>query len=136
MRSTALAGVISLVIVVSLIGFGFAQQNQSLEEELLRLESELSSSGYSWLVDYTGDIGPKIEVYEKDGNELIALFENLRENEYNKIYLDGSSGAGLGESEQDTFDLRVADGSVEKINSEILQKKRRIDEIKKELKNG
>lgn len=50
---------------------------------------------------------PKIEIYELDGNEIVAQFDSLKDNEYNKVYLIGWGG------EQDTFDLRVLNGSVE-----------------------
>src|SRR3989344_3309098 len=57
---------------------------------------------------------PKIEVYEKDGNKVIAEFKSLNSNQYNKIFLDGSSGAGLRDGySQDIFDLKILDGSVE-----------------------
>ena len=50
---------------------------------------------------------PKIEVYEINGSEIIASFNNLTDNEYNTVYLTNLSG------EQDTFDLRVVGGSLE-----------------------
>jgi hypothetical protein len=50
---------------------------------------------------------PGIEIYEKDGKEIIAEFTNLRENEYNQVFLTNLQG------EQDTFDLKIVDGSVE-----------------------
>lgn len=50
---------------------------------------------------------PKIEVYEIGETNLITEFENLTEDEYNKVYLDDLVGT------QDTFDLRVVGGSVE-----------------------
>ncbi|MDP3992199.1 MAG: hypothetical protein Q8P79_01680, partial [Nanoarchaeota archaeon] len=56
---------------------------------------------------------PKIEVYETGGTEIIAEFTSINSNQYNKIFLDGSSGAGLGDRIQDTFDLRVVGGSIE-----------------------
>ena len=49
---------------------------------------------------------PIIEVYEKDENELIAKFENITSNEYNKVYLTNLIG------EQDTFDLKIVGGSL------------------------
>ena len=55
---------------------------------------------------------PKIEVYEFQGTEVIAEFTSINNNEYNKIFLDGSSGAGL-TGEQDVFDLRIVGGSLE-----------------------
>ena len=50
---------------------------------------------------------PIIEVYEEDKNELIAQFENLVSNEYNKVYLTNL------QSQQDTFDLKIVGGSLE-----------------------
>ena len=50
---------------------------------------------------------PKIEVYEKDGNEIIAEFSEIVLNDYNKILLTNLI------EEQDTFDLRIAGGSIE-----------------------
>ena len=50
---------------------------------------------------------PRIEVYEVDGEEIIAEFTDLIDNEYNKIFL-----TNLQET-QDTFDLKIVGGSVE-----------------------
>jgi len=50
---------------------------------------------------------PRIEVYEVDGNELIAVFESLNNNEYNTILLTNLQGS------QDTFDLRIINGDVQ-----------------------
>jgi alpha-tubulin suppressor-like RCC1 family protein len=50
---------------------------------------------------------PKIEVYEKDGNETIASFDSLIDNQYNKVYLINLGGT------QDTFDLKILNGSIE-----------------------
>jgi hypothetical protein len=50
---------------------------------------------------------PRIEVYEKDGKEIIAEFKEIKDNEYNKVLLTNLQG------EQDTFDLKVLGGSVE-----------------------
>jgi len=50
---------------------------------------------------------PRIEVYEVNGTNLIAEFTSLNSNEYNKVYLTNLVG------EQDTFDLRVLEGSIE-----------------------
>jgi len=50
---------------------------------------------------------PRIEVYERDGNETRAIFETIVNDSYNKVYLSGINGT------QDTFDLRVLNGSVE-----------------------
>jgi len=48
---------------------------------------------------------PRIEVY--DENNLIADFSSINSNEYNKIYLTNLVGS------QDTFDLRIIDGTIE-----------------------
>ncbi len=95
-----------ILVALAIAGLVIAQNNP-LEEELARLEQELNDAGYSWLVDYNGDIGPKIEVYEKDGNELIALFENLRENEYNKVYL---TNLGQGQCYDDKTEILTNEG--------------------------
>ena len=51
---------------------------------------------------------PVIEVYEVNENNIIAQFNNLNNNEYNKVYL-----TNLESESQDTFDLRVVGGSIE-----------------------
>ena len=50
---------------------------------------------------------PKIEVYEKNSDKKIAEFSSLTSNEYNKILLTNLKNS------QDTFDLKVLDGSIE-----------------------
>ena len=50
---------------------------------------------------------PKIEIYEKNGDDLIAEFSSVNNKEYNKVYLSNLVG------EQDTFDLKIVGGSVE-----------------------
>ena len=50
---------------------------------------------------------PRIEVYEVNGTAKIAEFSSIVSNQYMKVYLAGLDG------KQDTFDLRVFDGSVE-----------------------
>ena len=49
----------------------------------------------------------KIEIYEADGTELIAQFDNLTDNELNKVYLTNLNGT------QDVFDLKIIGGDVE-----------------------
>jgi hypothetical protein len=51
---------------------------------------------------------PKIEVYEIDSTDLIAEFDSINSNTYNKVYL-----TNLQSESQNVFDLRVVDGSVE-----------------------
>ena len=50
---------------------------------------------------------PIIEVYGFNSTEKITEFNPLISDEYNKIYLTNLTG------QQDTFDLRVVDGSIE-----------------------
>jgi len=50
---------------------------------------------------------PAIEVYEKDGAEIIVEFTTINDDEYNKVYLTNLAG------EQDSFDLKILGGSVE-----------------------
>jgi parallel beta-helix repeat protein len=50
---------------------------------------------------------PRIEVYEIGDTELITEFTSLNSNQYNKVFLTNLVGI------QDTFDLRVIDGSIE-----------------------
>ncbi len=50
---------------------------------------------------------PRIEVYEVNTTDLIAEFTDLVSNEYNKVLLTDLEGS------QDTFDLKVVEGSVE-----------------------
>ena len=92
----------------------------SPQDELAQLENELTSSGYSWLVDYSVELpSANIEVYEKDGNVSIATFENVNEDKKYKVFLTNLVG------EQDVFDLLIP--------YEIMQRKARLDEIRKEL---
>ncbi len=51
---------------------------------------------------------PVIKVYEKDSKEIVAQFENIQSNQYNKVYL-----TNLISESQDTFDLKITGGSVE-----------------------
>src|SRR3990172_5079902 len=50
---------------------------------------------------------PRIEVYEKDGNEIIVTFDSLTSNDYNKILLTNLKNS------QNSFDLKISGGSVE-----------------------
>ena len=108
----------------------FAQQNP-LEDELAQLEQEISDAGYSWLADYNVSY-PFIEVYEFNSSRLIISFPEISAGLY-KIFLTNLSSDE--NYSQDVFDLRVKnlDGNSEKIPYEILEKKMRIDEIRKEL---
>jgi len=50
---------------------------------------------------------PKIEVYESDSLEIIATFDSLTDNQYNKVFLSNLQGT------QDTFDLRIIGGEIQ-----------------------
>ena len=52
------------------------------------------------------DGNPIIEVYELNGDTVIATFTSITSDQYHKIFLTGLQGS------QDTFDLRVVSGSV------------------------
>ncbi len=67
------------------------------------LDSSRDITVYPRIVNGT----PRIEVYENNGSEVIAEFSSLTENDLNKVYLTGLQGT------QDTFDLKILDGSVE-----------------------
>ena len=128
-RKRGLIGVVLLFLIGVVILVSLVNSQQGELEELI---GELESEGYSWLVDYNVSY-PYIEVYEFNQSRLIATFPSISEGLY-KILLTNLSSE---ENEsQDVFDLRVKGGSLEKIPFEILQKKRRIDEIRKELKGG
>ena len=51
---------------------------------------------------------PKIEVYEFNKTELIATFDSLISNEYNKIFLNN-----LISESQDVFELKIVNGEVQ-----------------------
>src|SRR3989339_168510 len=96
------------LVALTIIGVVIAQ-NQSLEEELASLEDELVNAGFDWLVNATIDENldtSTIEVFTQNGNETLAVFENIQEEKFYKIYLTELNGT------QDVFDLRI-NGSVE-----------------------
>ncbi len=70
-------------------------------EQLLNSESDIKI--YPRIV--SGN--PKIKVHEIDEIEIIAEFTSINSNEYNKVLLTNLVG------EQDSFDLKVLDGSIE-----------------------
>ena len=70
-------------------------------------ESNLTSNNDITVFPRIVSGNPIIEVYEKDENDLIASFDNLINNEYNKFYLTNLQNS------QDTFDLKILGGSVE-----------------------
>ncbi|MBU4069594.1 MAG: DUF2341 domain-containing protein, partial [Nanoarchaeota archaeon] len=121
---------IILAIVLAIAVLVIAQTNEELEAEKALLEQELTDANYSWLIDYPADENldvVSIEVYEsprdtlgghenlqagdsgepEDGDEIIAVIENISEEGWYKTYLTGLNGT------QDVFDLRVIGGGVE-----------------------
>jgi len=70
-------------------------------------ERNLSSENDITLFPRTLTGNPLIEVYEFEKNETVASFDDLVDNEYNKVFLTNLVG------EQDRFDLRVLGGTVE-----------------------
>src|SRR3989339_575262 len=96
------------LVALTIIGVVIAQ-NQSLEEELASLEEELVNAGFDWLVNATIDENldtSTIEVFTQNGNETLAVFENIQEEKFYKIYLTELNGT------QDVFDLKI-NGSIE-----------------------
>src|SRR3989339_321711 len=96
------------LVALTIIGVVIAQ-NQSLEEELAGLEEELINAGFDWLVNATIDENldtSTIEVFTQNGNETLAVFENIQEEKFYKIYLTELNGT------QDVFDLKI-NGSIE-----------------------
>ncbi len=79
------------------------------EGEYVGVEFEKSLDSKSDITIYLRVLSgePKIEVYEVNGKEIIATFDSLTSNEYNKILLTNLIG------KQDVFDLKVVGGSVE-----------------------
>jgi len=118
-RKFALIG----IILIAVLSFSMLIHALTPQEELSQLESELVDSGYSWLVNYSSTVG----VYREDTDSLITTFDNIKDEGLYNIYL-----TNLYDNESyDTFDLKS--GKREKISYEIIQKKMRIDEIRKEL---
>ena len=113
------------VLLISLIGMIFlAGAVGGGVDELTQLEQEISDAGYSWLIDYNISY-PYVSVFRQNSDEEIARFENVINGKY-QIFLDG-----LEEGESySVFDLRSF-WDVGKIPYEILEKKKRIDEIRK-----
>jgi len=85
------------------------------EEDYLRVtfEKNLTNTKDITLYARGNKSVSQIDVYENDGNTILASFDNISSEGWYKIYLDGSSGAGLGNKSQDVFDLRVLNGDVE-----------------------
>lgn len=70
-------------------------------------EQNLTSDKDITLFPRTVSGAPRVEVYGVNSTDLIASFDSLNDNQYNKVYLSNLVG------EQDTFDLLVVGGSIE-----------------------
>ena len=70
-------------------------------------ERNLTSSNDITIFPRIKNGNPSIKVYETNKSTIIATFENLEENQYNKVFLTSLAG------EQDTFDLQIEGGAVE-----------------------
>ncbi|MBW3018128.1 hypothetical protein KY325_03145, partial [Candidatus Woesearchaeota archaeon] len=78
------------------------------ENEYVRVtfEKELTSANDITVYPRTIYGTPRIEIYERNENEIVAEFTSLNDNVYNKVYLTGLKGS------QDTFDLKILEGSL------------------------
>lgn len=94
-------------------------------EEFVRVTFEESLSSENDITIYPRVVSgnPKIEVYEKNSDSVIAEFTSLNDNEYNKILLTNLQG------EQNTFDLLVL-GGVLKFNHIIDPSSKKGSELK------
>lgn len=70
-------------------------------------EKQLTSSNDIKIYPRVVSGSPKIEVYENNGTDLIATFDTINSNEYNRILLTNL------QNPQDTFDLKVVGGAVQ-----------------------
>ena len=80
-----------------------------LDSEYIRVtfERNLTSGNDITVYPRVASGSPIIEVHERDGSEIIAQFDSLENNEYNRVLLSNLIG------EQDSFDLRIVGGEVE-----------------------
>ncbi len=117
MRLMVLGIGIAIALAIAVMSVVGSQQG-----ELEQLESELIDEGFGWLVNYSVYY-PYIEVYENNQSRLIATFPEINEEGLYKIFL-----TNLSSDENYSQD-------VSEIPKEVMQKKVRIDEIKKEMKN-
>src|SRR3989344_6126794 len=92
---------------VKLIDGNWSPVINSNEYIRVTFEQELDSTRDITLYPRIVNGSPSIEVYEFNKTEVIAKFESLTDNQYNKVYLINLSG------QQDTFDLRITNGSIE-----------------------
>lgn len=128
-----IASAVLLVSFAVLVSALADDEKTALQSELDNLTQYLNDNNYDnydWLIDYNISY-PSVRVFRENSNELLAEFRDiLGGSNFNKYQIFLTS---LNENEtQDVFDLRSF-GDVERINYDVLQKKIRIDEIRKEL---
>lgn len=82
-------------------------KENKIEQELAELEQELTDAGYEWFINHTVDY-PQVEVYEKNKDIVLAIFENIKTQGRYQIFFDGSSG-GVGLSEGEEQDVSEND---------------------------
>jgi len=76
-------------------------------EEYVRITFEVPLDNTRDITIYArSNENSKIEVYEKDGSDVIAVFDSIHEESLHKVYLTNLNGT------QNTFDLKI-NGSVE-----------------------
>lgn len=73
----------------------------------IQFEKNLTSDNDITIYPRIIDGSPIIEVYEKEGNTIISVFDDIKSHEFNTVYLTGLKG------KQDTFDLLVLDGDIQ-----------------------
>ena len=78
------------------------------ENEFVRVRFEQILDSSKDITIFPRGSATSVEVYEVNETILLATFENITENETNKIYL-----TNLSNNTQDTFDLKVLGGSFE-----------------------
>ncbi|MBI5803880.1 hypothetical protein HY450_01410, partial [Candidatus Pacearchaeota archaeon] len=101
-RKLLLIGILLLVTLISVISALTDDETQAFQDELSRLELDLTNNGYDWLINYSVSY-PKIEVYRKNDSNLLATFDEISGEGFYKIFL-----TNLSDNESlDTFDLRV-----------------------------
>src|SRR3989344_6973909 len=86
-----------IVLAVIALFVSFSAIAQSSQDEINSLSSEISASGYDWLVNYTLTSAEmpvsSIEVYEYNQSRVIALFDNVSAEGYYRILLTNLTGA-------------------------------------------
>ena len=88
-KSFLIIGII-LTLALIFIALTYAQSQQDLQAELNQLEQEMINNNYDWLVNYNLT-HPQVGVYEKDSSNLLAVFNNIANESWYKIFLTNLS---------------------------------------------